>query len=62
MADLHCIIEKLMLKLFDTEYLLEEVVELLLVHEFVSQLGDWQSLPRPSLFLFYNKNSDEKIV
>ena len=54
MADLHCIIEKLMLKLFDTEDLLEEVIELLFVHEFVSQLGDWQSLPRPSLFLFYN--------
>ena len=54
MADLHCIIEKLMLKLFDTEDLLEEVIELLFVHEFVTQLGDWQSLPGPSLFLFCN--------
>ena len=45
-----------MLKLFDTEDLLEEVIELFLVHEFVAQLGDRQSLPWPSLLLLCNRN------
>ena len=53
-TNLHRVIEKLVLKLFDTEDLLEEVIELFLVHEFVAQLGDGQSLPRPSLFLLCN--------
>lgn len=53
-TNLHRVIEKLVLKLFDTEDLLEEVIELFLVHEFVAQLGYWQSLPRPSLFLLCN--------
>ena len=50
-TDLHRIIEKLMLKLFDTEDLLKEVIKLLFVHELVAQLGDRQSLPWPPLFL-----------
>ena len=50
-TDLHRVIKKLMLKLFDTEDLLEEVIELLLVHELVAQLGDRQSLPWSPLFL-----------
>ena len=48
-TDLQRIIEKLMLKLFDTEDLLKEVIKLLFVHELVAQLGDRQSLPWPPL-------------
>ena len=48
---LHCVVQQLVLELLDVEDLLEEVVELLLVHELVPQHGGGQPLARPPRLL-----------
>ena len=48
---LHGVVEKLMFKLFDTENLLEKVVQLFLGQDFVSKHGRRRPLARPSRLL-----------
>ena len=48
---LHCVVQQLVLELLDVEDLLEEVVELFLVHELVPQHGGGQPLARPPRLL-----------